>query len=233
MTGFEYVGSELDLFAHARKWKRYWSGQVGRYLGARNAEVGAGIGTNVALLGKPGQEWSCVEPDPRLAGRIEARVQAQEFSFPCQVIVGGCSDLDADALDCVLYIDVLEHILDDRAEVAQAATKLRTGGHLVTLSPAHPFLYSEFDAAIGHHRRYTRASILRLTPDTLRPACVRYLDAVGLLASLANRFLLRSTYPNQSQIRLWDSVMVPCSRVVDPLSGYRLGKSVLCVWQRQ
>jgi hypothetical protein len=149
------------------------------------------------------------------------------------VIVGGCSDLDADELDCVLYIDVLEHIAEDRAEVAKAATKLRAGGHLVTLSPAHPFLFSEFDAAIGHHRRYTRASILGLTPDTLRPVCVRYLDSVGMLASLANRFMLRSTYPTRSQIRLWDSAMVPCSRVVDPLLGYLLGKSILCVWQRQ
>jgi hypothetical protein len=72
MSDYEYEGSELDLFAHAQTWKGYWSKQIDRYLGARNAEIGAGIGTNVALLGKPGQEWNCVEPDPRLAERIAA-----------------------------------------------------------------------------------------------------------------------------------------------------------------
>ena len=118
---------------------------------------------------------------------------ASEFPVPCRVIVGNCSDLETNSFDNLLYIDVLEHIKDDREEIISAARRLRPGGHLITLSPAHPLLYSEFDAAIGHHRRYTRASILCLTPDTLKPVRVRYLDSVGLLASLANQLLLRES----------------------------------------
>ena len=104
-------------------------------------------------------------------------------------------------------------------------------GHLISLSPAHLFLFSAFDSAIGHHCRYTR-SPRSLTPPALRPVCVRYLDSVGMLASLANAVLLREARPTVAQIRLWDRIKVPCSREVDPTPGYWLGKSLLCVWQR-
>jgi SAM-dependent methyltransferase len=232
MSGFGYAGNELELFAQAVTWKRYWARQIRQYLGTRIAEIGAGIGTNIAMLGESGQDWTCVEPDATLARRITARVLASEFPFPCRVIIGDCSDLETDSFDSLLYIDVLEHIEDDHAEVIAAAQRLRPGGHLITLSPAHPFLYSEFDAAIGHHRRYTWASVLRLAPDTLKPVRVRYLDAVGLLASLANRLLLRKSQPSNSEIRFWDRILVPCSGFLDPITGYFVGKSLLCVWRR-
>ena len=229
---YVYVGNELDLFADAANWKRYWASQIGDFLGARIAEVGAGIGANVALLGKPGQEWTCVEPDSTLAARIEARIRAREFSFSCRVTTGTCADLPTASYDSILYIDVLEHIADDRAEVTTAAQRLRPGGHLITLSPAHPYLYSPFDAAIGHHRRYTRRTILALAPTMLTPVRVRYLDAVGMMASLANRLFLKSSQPKLSEIHLWDRCIVPCSRLIDPLIGHRAGRSILCVWRR-
>jgi hypothetical protein len=154
------------------------------------------------------------------------------YPFACKVVVGTCTDLALDAFDCLLYIDVLEHIEDDKAEITTAAQRLRRGGHLVILSPAHQFLYSPFDAAIGHHRRYNRAAMLRLTPPTLQPIRLRYLDSVGMTASLVNRLLLKASHPKVSEIRLWDRAMVPLSRLLDPVTGYHLGKSLLCVWRR-
>lgn len=61
--------------------------------------------------------------------------------------------------DTILYIDVLEHIADDRAELVEAARRLNPGGYLVVLSPAHQWLFTAFDAAIGHVRRYTAKSL--------------------------------------------------------------------------
>jgi hypothetical protein len=59
-----------------------------------------------------------------------------------------------------------------------------------------------------------------------------YLDSAGLLASLGNRLFLSQSMPGPGQIAFWDKVLVRCSRVVDPLLCYSLGKSVLCVWER-
>ena len=45
------------------------------------------------------------------------------------------------------YIDVVEHIKDDRGEMRRAAEWLRPGGHLVVVCPAHQLLFSAFDRA--------------------------------------------------------------------------------------
>jgi hypothetical protein len=59
-----------------------------------------------------------------------------------------------------------------------------------------------------------------------------YLDPVGLLASLANRVLLRSPMPTRRQIAVWDRLLVPASRAIDPILGGAVGKSVFAVWRR-
>ena len=59
-----------------------------------------------------------------------------------------------------------------------------------------------------------------------------YLDNVGLLLSLGNRLLLRRDLPSAAQIAFWDRRIIPLSRILDRLTGHRLGKTVLCVWRR-
>jgi 2-polyprenyl-3-methyl-5-hydroxy-6-metoxy-1,4-benzoquinol methylase len=132
----------------------------------------------------------------------------------------------------VLYIDVLEHIEHDRAELARAVQHLAPNGTLIVLAPAHQWLFSSFDAAIGHFRRYDLPGLLDLRPPNVTVARARYLDAVGLLASLGNRILLKQSAPTLAQIRVWDRVMVRASRWLDPVLGFRLGKSALIVWRR-
>ena len=109
---------------------------------------------------------------------------------------------------------------------------MNPGGYLIVLAPAHAWLWSPFDAAVGHCRRYTRASLLALGPAGARVVRVRHLDTVALFASLANRVLLRRPLPTAAQIRVWDRGMVPLSRLVDPLFGYPTGKTIVVVWQR-
>ena len=150
------------------------------------------------------------------------------------MVVGTLEDLDPQLrFDSVLYVDVLEHVENDAREIARASQRLAPSGRLIVLAPAHQWLYSPFDAAIGHHRRYSKRSLLALMPPHLRGVRLVYLDAVGLLASVANRWALRQAEPTRDQILFWDRVLVRLSRRLDPLIGYRAGKSILGVWQRQ
>ena len=169
-----------------------------------------------------------------MAERLAAA--AADGSLPpcCQARAGTVRTLPPEArFDAVLYLDVLEHVEDDAAELAAAARVLRPGGVLIVLAPAHAWLYAPFDRAIGHHRRYTRRSLARVAPPELRRLVLRYLDSVGLLASAGNRFLLRRRLPTARDIARWDGLMVPLSRRLDPWLGFRIGKSVLGVWQNE
>ncbi|GAA4854007.1 class I SAM-dependent methyltransferase [Luteimonas vadosa] len=234
MTQFDYSGTELDVFQHAINWKRYWAQAISPYLGPDVLDVGAGIGaTAVNLKEHRFNKWVELEPDPVLAKRIvELRDRG---GIPAQVEVrnGSIADLAPDeCFDTVLYIDVLEHIEDDRAEVARAMQHVKPGGHVVVLSPAHDYLYTEFDRQIGHFRRYNAQGLRTIAPDGSTVSICKYLDSVGMLASLANRLLLKSGSPTMNQIKAWDRLMVPVSMRLDPLLGYRLGKSIVCVYTK-
>jgi SAM-dependent methyltransferase len=234
MSEQAYMGGELKLFARAGRWKQYWISQLRPYIHGAVLEVGAGIGANTLLL-RSGSErrWVCLEPDPQLATTLLEQMAGTAMEGSTEVITGTLDALEpAERFDSILYIDVLEHIEDDRAELGRAARHLAPGGHLIVLAPAHAWLFSPFDQAIGHFRRYTARDLGALTPQGVRLATAFYLDSVGLLASAANRLLLRQSLPSARQIQVWDRLMVPCSRWLDPFTGYRAGKSVVAVWEQ-
>ncbi len=234
MASLEYVGGELELFAAAMNWKTYLRRQIQPHLGHRVMEVGAGIGATTRMLCDAShQHWLCLEPDPHLFRQLNTMRTECELPAQCEIRQAVLSDLmGASNYDSLIYIDVLEHIEADRKELVRAVTHLRPGGRLIVLAPAHQSLFSEFDRSIGHHRRYDRVSLLSLTPPGARSVQVRYLDSVGLGASLANKLLLKRALPTSRQIWVWDRLMVPLSRLVDPLALYRIGKSLLVVWER-
>lgn len=234
MTQFDYSGTELDVFRHAVNWKRYWAEAIGSYVGSEVLDVGAGIGaTAINLREHRCRKWVELEPDAQLAGRIEQRRQSGEIPAHFEVRNGSTRDLAVGELfDTVLYIDVLEHIENDREELETAMRHVTPGGHVVVVSPAHNYMYTEFDRRIGHFRRYDKPGLLALAPAGSAVVTCRYLDSVGMLASLANKLVLKSGSPTTGQIKLWDRTMVPMSRVLDRLLGYRLGKSIVCVYRK-
>jgi SAM-dependent methyltransferase len=69
----------------------------------------------------------------------------------------------ADAsLDLVVAFDVLEHIPDDEAAVAEVHRVLKPGATYLVAVPADPRLWSAHDVAVDHVRRYTRPQLLAL-----------------------------------------------------------------------
>jgi len=145
MADFRYIGGELELFSEATIWKAYLHRQIAPYLGADVLEVGAGLGGTTRLLCLPRDRhgtWVCLEPDAEMARLLAVKVQNGELPECCQVMRGTLDELPTEArFDIVLYIDVLEHIADDRGELRRAADRLKPAGHLVVLAPAHPWLF--------------------------------------------------------------------------------------------
>ncbi|HTS50551.1 MAG TPA: class I SAM-dependent methyltransferase [Bryobacteraceae bacterium] len=233
MSEFKYAGSELDLFAVVLNWKSYWSRQIRPFLRGDILEVGAGIGANTRFL-DPGDSgrYVCLEPDAQLISQLRQELPQIQTRRSREVVCGTLQSLPHQPFDTIVYIDVLEHIENDREELDLAASLLAPGGRIIVLSPAHQRLYTPFDAAIGHFRRYNRAMMRSISPTGLRLECLRYLDSAGLFASGANLLMLRQSMPTRAQLRFWDGWIVPCSRVLDKLFFYAIGKSIVAVWQK-
>ena len=94
--------------------------------------------------------------------------------------------------DAVALFDVIEHIDRPTEFLAAALYHLKPGGHVFINVPALQSLYSKFDVAVGHYRRYTKASL----EAELAGAGVRKLDdrywGLTMLPVLALRKLLVS-----------------------------------------
>lgn len=233
MNDFKYVGSELELFAVVRIWKSYWSRRIQPFVSGDILEVGAGIGSNTPFLDRGGNgRWVCLEPDSQLIAQLTKTLGQTTSRRRYEAVCGTLQSLDPDQkFDTIIYIDVLEHIENDREELESAALRLRPGGRIIVLSPAHQWLFTPFDAAIGHFRRYNRPMLRSISPPSLSVEKLAYLDSAGLVLSTANRLLLRQSMPTKMQLRFWDRCVVPISRVLDRCLLGLVGKSILAIWR--
>lgn len=231
----DYIGNELELFKHAHHWKEYYAKFFKHLLKGNVLEVGAGIGETTHFLCDGTQKsWVCLEPDHELAKEIILKKEQGYLPSFIEVKRDTLDGMEANRrFDAIIYIDVIEHIEHDAAELQKASDFLEPGGRIIILAPAHNYLYSEFDKSIGHFRRYNKQMLLEAIPKELKKIDLRYLDTVGLFASLANKWFLKQDYPNLKQIEFWDNYIIPVSKIIDSVLFYSFGKTVVGIWQKQ
>jgi 2-polyprenyl-3-methyl-5-hydroxy-6-metoxy-1,4-benzoquinol methylase len=232
---YTYEGQELELFREARNWKRYFSRRLQPFISGDVLEVGAGIGeTTPYLENEKVRSWTCLEPDEQFCRVLEQRIKSGQLKKHTVVKQGTMQALAAgETFDTILYIDVLEHIEHDDAELKNAAAHLRPGGRLIVLSPALPSVYNAFDKAIGHYRRYTKKMLHEAACETgLRPESMYYLESTGVFLLWVNKLLAREKYPTKAQVRFWDRLLVPISQLVDKLVFFSFGKTIIGIWRK-
>jgi len=229
-----YIGDELSIFLDAINWKRYWFSTVKSFINGDVLEVGAGIGanTNLILQNSPKiRRILALEPDKMLASQILENIENNSSNVVIQA--GILNDLHpTQKFDTILYIDVIEHIKYDSEELDKAQLHIKKGGHLIILVPAYSFLFSPFDKAIGHYRRYDKKMLVNSVPRNLTKVKLFYLDSLGVCASLVNKLILKQSYPSKSQILRWDKLIVPTSKITDRILFRSIGKSLIGIWKK-
>lgn len=232
---YQYSGDELEIFSAATNWKNYIARLLKPFIKGTVLEAGAGIGTNTTLLlSQEVNSWILLEPDQKFCAVLNQLITEKKLPATCKVFNGYTTDMkEAEAFDAILYIDVIEHIEDDIHEIETATWLLKKDGHLIVVSPAHNYLMSPFDKAIGHYRRYSAKSLLAIGNNKLELVNTMYVDSLGFFASLANRFFLKQKYPTKKQISLWDKGLVPLSKLFDKALSYKAGKTIIVVWKKK
>ena len=116
-------------------------------------DIGCGSGGNLDVLHEFGRVIG-VEPSETLARRARRRGIAEA------VIQQDVMDLaDYRGVELFTMFDVLEHLEDDMAFVAQLREKAAREHQLLVSVPACPLLYSDHDRILHHYRRYTRSTL--------------------------------------------------------------------------
>jgi SAM-dependent methyltransferase len=125
--------------------------------GYRVLEAGCGTGNVLRILQQSCARGVVVGMDPFAEGLRWARRR-----MTCPLVQGDvrCAPFRA-SFDLIGLFDVLEHLPDDEKVLGDLCGLLGPRGTLVLTVPDHPFLWSYFDEASHHVRRYRPAELER------------------------------------------------------------------------
>jgi SAM-dependent methyltransferase len=221
----------LEDLAEAVNYRRWLCELALPYLGDDPLEVGSGIGLYAEDWRASGVPRLTVsEADP---GRVAAL--RQRFADDPAVVVRELAlpVAEQSSHSSVVAYNVLEHIDDDRAALAGLRDLLRPGGQVVVVVPAFPSAMSEFDRAIGHHRRYRKRSLRSVAERAgFEVEVLRHVNCVGLLGWYVVVKLLRGRPRAGLVLRLYDGAVVPLLRRLEARWEPPFGQSLLLVARR-
>lgn len=194
-------------------------------------EVGCGVGSFTKLIVEQSSFDSLYSIDIS-----EPAIEfMKEKTLPANVTLECIDLIDVNgSFDFIVCMNVMEHVEDDKAFFAKLLSMLKKGGVLFLLVPSHKFLYSNFDVAAGHFKRYTKAMMNGFAlPDGVKLLKMFYFNFIGALGYWAVYKALKSGNINdtEGEIGLFDKYVVPFSRKFLPLS-MPLGISLISIYSR-
>jgi SAM-dependent methyltransferase len=219
------------LAAAAPRYNRWLIERVTPWVGRRVLEIGAGVGTMSALL-VDRERLVLSDTNSQYLERLRARFrgQPQVHVVPLRLPATD-GDLQAESLDTIICLNVLEHVKDDELSLATMFQLLQPGGRLVLLVPSLPAIYGTLDRALGHFRRYTPGELRRkYAAAGFRMRHIEYFNLAGVPGWwFTGRVLKRDLIPTAS-LR-WYDALVPLFRL-ERLLPWRLGQSLIAVGER-
>jgi SAM-dependent methyltransferase len=234
-----YPGRDLEAMAFAEKYHR-WILEVFRpKMGTRLVEVGAGSGSFSELLLQLGPEsLSLVEPSKEMHKLLEGRVYNLQSSTHIEsynaMFRNVAREIKATQQpDSIIYVNVLEHIEDDEAELEIIHQTLCEGGRAFIFIPALPWLFGKFDESIGHFRRYSKPEIEeKCRRAGFKIVLSRYFDALGVAPWWLKYRLFRSSGLAPRSVHLYDKYLVPLTKAAEKLVEPPLGKNIILIAEK-
>lgn len=233
-----YIGKDLEAMSFAVNYHKWILREFRPFLGENVVEVGAGSGDfSTLLLEEKPKTLNLVEPSAmfeQLQENISPENTTTEIAFHRAIFAEVADKIAADKKpDSIIYVNVLEHIEDDRGELKLIYETLKLGGHCLIFVPALMALYGEFDRKIGHFRRYTKAEI----EEKCRAAGFKivrssYFDFAGIFPWYVKYRLLKSDSLESGAVALYDRIAVPFVKTVETILPVPIGKNVLLVAQK-
>jgi len=242
MTDTPSPAYELDALKNLTNYYTWIVEETAPFLGSHIAEIGGGIGTFTSLLVQlhvlrhPERSLEVIEPDPTLyqslVDRLQNRFHDLVLADRLRMTNGTFTRLPQ-PFDSIVMVNVLEHIQDDEAMVRTIYQSLTPGGTVIVFVPALQQLFSPFDKAAGHFRRYEKHRLQHMLETSgFRIAKAIYMDMAGILPWYLLNVLGRSRAINARLARLYDRWGIPITKFIERRCGAPLGKNLLIIGQK-
>ena len=155
----------INDLADSSWWYQVRNDLLIRYL-RRNGSSGAiwdiGSGTGIVSQALRDAGFQVVAIEPAGGGAISAAARG----LPSVASTFEDLRLPARSISATGLFDVVEHLTEPEALLAECRRVLAPSGQLYVTVPAHPWLWSQADTLAQHHRRYTRKSLRTLLENS-------------------------------------------------------------------
>jgi SAM-dependent methyltransferase len=239
VSEISYEGNDLESMSFALNYHRWILELFAPYLGSRLVEVGAGTGSfSELILERKPESLTLVEPSRAMHAILDGR--AREWATRADVETrNGVFAVVADEVcvrrrpDSIIYVNVLEHVHDDEAELRAVNRTLGRGGRVFIFVPAFKWLYGGFDRRVAHLRRYTRPELeMKCVAAGFKVLKSVYFDFPGIAPWWVKYCLLKSDEMEPGLVKLYDRCVVPFVKVAERIVPPPLGKNILLVAEK-
>jgi len=209
----------LDALEQAPRFNRWMYDSIRPFLGTQVAELGSGRG-NLSKLLKTGRSLLATDNRPEYLEELQTRWSEDQTVQVASLDL--CQSSDYERLrgftpDTVVCLNVLEHIEDDRAVLANLCKVLPDNSRLVFLVPFNPKLTSEFDRQIGHFRRYDEGELeAKMIESGFLVEGQFFFNKIGVLAWWIGNKLSGQRTITSWQLKLYN-LLTPLFRCLDRL----------------
>lgn len=227
--------STLATIAAADAFNRWMYDTIQEYCKEPVLEIGSGLG-NISrffiadgkriMLSDLRQEYCAslsekFSASKNLVGIAPIDLVAPNFEETYREYIG--------AFQSVVALNVVEHIENDSLAMQNFKKLLAKNGTLVILVPAYQWLFSRFDAELGHFRRYTKNRLTALfEKNGFRVQKSHYFNSVGIAGWFLFGKILKKKQIQEGQMKLYN-ILVPIIKLVDFCTLRSFGLSVIAI----
>ena len=229
-----YQGTELEALYSLQRYRRWIMSHFEPYVGGDVLEIGAGIGNMSELLEPISETLDLVEPSPNFFEPLNKKfISISSVKIITKTFEEFVSSKPSKSYDCIVMVNVLEHIKDDVNALKECYRILKPQGHLLVMVPALQFLYSDLDKMVGHHRRYEYPDLKSKSLDAnFKQIKLCFFDSLGIIPWWLLNTLGGATKFSARLARCYDYFVVPITRKIESLYSPPVGKNLISIMRR-
>ncbi len=207
----------LRQMSRARRFNRWMADTISPFIAGDVLEIGAGIGNLTEFLASARSRY--VATDTHHDQLVELR---SRLAFIPNLETAACDAADPrdfaslrNSFDTLICLNVLEHIADDAASLANIYSALRPQGKAVVLAPQGAGAFGSLDEVLEHKRRYSKRELeAKLSTAGFHIEKIIPFNRATYPGWILNARILRRRTLSTTQLRVFD-LLVPLWRQVD------------------
>ena len=183
-------------------------------------DFGAGYGLFTEKLKKKGYKISALEKNEKAIEKLKEK----------NLINYKTIDQIKEKIDCVISLNVLEHIENDQEIVKDIYNLLKKDGKLLLYVPSSNLVWSNLDVLVNHVRRYDKKGLKNLLSRAgFEVEQIYYVDFIGWSVLLFSKLIRMELEFDKRKIKFYDKYIFIIFKFFDKLFKNIIGKNLFVV----